>query len=123
MNRSRKKTNAILENPKNPSLYLKTQKSLNVNDNVNVNDIYKEKINKKESEKIPTKEEIKKYCDERKNNIDVEQFYLYYSDRDWKNKDNKPVNWKLCVITWEKNDKKYNSNKGGDSVDDYNPNL
>ncbi len=84
------------------------------------NNIY----NNKEENKIPTKEEIKNYCLERKNNIDVEQFYLYYSDKEWKNKDGKPVNWKLCVITWEKNDKKYNQNKGGETIEtEWNPHL
>lgn len=37
--RPRKETQAFSENPKNPSLFSKTQKSLNVNDNVNVNNI------------------------------------------------------------------------------------
>ena len=91
--------------------------NVNVNDNVNVN------VNNNEKIKIPTKEEIEKYCKERNNNIDIEQFYLYYSDRDWKNKDGKLVNWKLCVITWEKNDKKYNQSKGGNDIDSYNPYL
>lgn len=94
-----KKADTILENPKNPSLFLKTQKSLN--DNVNDNDI-KEKIYKKEKFKPPTLEEIKEYCLNRKNDVNPEKFFEYYQESDWKDKNNKPVkNWKQKVITWE----------------------
>lgn len=50
----------------------------------------------------PTIEEIKKYCDERKNNIDAEYFYDFYESKDWFIGKNKMKNWKACIRTWEK---------------------
>ncbi len=61
----------------------------------------KKKIYKRKFEP-PTLEEIKKYCLERKNNVDAQKFYDYYSVSEWKDKDGKPVrSWKQKVITWE----------------------
>ena len=61
-------------------------------------EIYKERKLKK-----PTIEEIKKYCDERNNDIDPKKFFDYYEVNDWKdNKGNKVKNWKQKLITWEK---------------------
>ena len=54
----------------------------------------------------PTLEEVKDYCSERKNNVDAERFYDYYSANGWVQGKNKPIkDWKACVRTWEKNDK------------------
>ena len=51
----------------------------------------------------PTLEEVKAYCLERKNNVDAEKFYAYYSAGHWIDSKGKPVrNWKQKVITWEK---------------------
>lgn len=56
----------------------------------------------------PTVEDIKKYCEERGNNVDAQQFYDYYEVNDWKDSKGKPVkNWKQKLIAnWEKNEKK-----------------
>jgi hypothetical protein len=54
----------------------------------------------------PTLEEVKDYCSERKNNVDAERFFDYYSANGWVQGKNKPIkDWKACVRTWEKNDK------------------
>jgi hypothetical protein len=54
----------------------------------------------------PTLQEVKDYCSERKNNVDAERFYDYYSANGWVQGKNKPIkDWKACVRTWEKNDK------------------
>lgn len=52
----------------------------------------------------PTLDEVKAYCQERKNNVDPEKFYEYYSVADWKDsKGNKVKNWKQKMIAnWEK---------------------
>lgn len=73
---------------------------------VNKKEIYKEKrINSAEIKKfiIPSIEEIKKYCLERKNNIDAERFYDYYSSKGWMIGKNKMKDWKAAVRTWERN--------------------
>lgn len=57
---------------------------------------------KKKKEFIPpTLEEIQAYCKERKNNVNAEKFFDFYSP-DWIDSNGKPVlNWKQKVITWE----------------------
>jgi hypothetical protein len=71
----------------------------------------KEKSNTEKSEKpilannkfsIPTIEQIKEYCNDRKNTIDAEYFYNFYESKGWMVGKNKMKNWKSCVITWEK---------------------
>jgi predicted phage replisome organizer len=53
----------------------------------------------------PTIEEVKAYCEERKNNVDYKKFYEYYSIADWKDSKGQPVkNWKQKMIAnWERN--------------------
>lgn len=51
----------------------------------------------------PTVEEVKAYCEQRKNNIDAEYFVAYYSSQNWIKANGEPVHdWKQTVITWEK---------------------
>ena len=59
----------------------------------------------KKSFKKPTLEEIKEYCQERKNTIDAEKFMDYYDSNGWKVGKNSMKDWKACVRTWEKNAK------------------
>ena len=51
----------------------------------------------------PTLDEVKKYCIERGNNIDAEQFVDYYTTNGWKVGKNKMKDWKASVRTWERN--------------------
>ncbi len=54
----------------------------------------------------PTLDEIKAYCDERKNNIDPEYFIDYYASQQWKKANGRPVaDWKACVRQWESKEK------------------
>lgn len=54
----------------------------------------------------PTVEEIKAYCEERKNGIDAERFFDYYAARGWLvAKGVKMYDWKACVRSWETSDK------------------
>ena len=51
----------------------------------------------------PTLEEVKAYCEERKNGIDAQYFIDYYEARNWElSKGRKVKEWKACVRTWEK---------------------
>jgi hypothetical protein len=56
----------------------------------------------------PTLEEVREYCEERKNNIDPEYFIDYYASQQWKKANGRPVaDWKACVRTWERNSFNY----------------
>jgi hypothetical protein len=51
----------------------------------------------------PALEEVKKYCQERKNGIDPEKFLNYYQSNGWMVGKSKMKDWKAAVRTWEKN--------------------
>jgi len=53
----------------------------------------------------PTVEEVKAYCESRKNNIDAEAFVAFYESKNWMIGKNKMKNWQSAVITWEKHRK------------------
>lgn len=57
----------------------------------------------------PTIEEIKTFCEGRKNGIDPEGFFHHYEARNWIPKGyTKPMtSWKSTIITWEKNNKNH----------------
>lgn len=70
-----------------------------------------DKESKKKSKKFapPTLEEVKAYCLERKNNVDAQKFYDYFTVSNWTDsKGNKVKNWKQKVITWENHSKAQN---------------
>lgn len=80
--------------------------NVNVNDNVNVNVNENVKGGTGEKRKRfipPTLDEVKAYCQERKNNVDPQKFFDYYEEGKWKDSRGEPVkNWKQKLITWEK---------------------
>ena len=51
----------------------------------------------------PTIDEIKFYCQERKNNVDAERFFNFYEMKGWMIGKNKMKDWKAAVRTWEGN--------------------
>jgi len=67
----------------------------------NTNTTYSNKVRFKK----PTLDQVNDYCIERKNNIDAENFFAFYEARGWMIGKNKMKNWKMCMITWEKNNK------------------
>lgn len=81
----------------------KTEVEPNVNVNVNVNDIKKENIIKEKKQTKPSLEDVKQYCEERKNNVDACKWYDYYSSNGWKVGKNTMKDWRACVRTWERN--------------------
>jgi predicted phage replisome organizer len=60
----------------------------------------------------PTRNEVKEYCNERSNNIDVEQFIDYYTSKGWMIGKNKMKDWKAAVRNWERYDKNQKSEIG-----------
>lgn len=75
----------------------------NKKENNIINNIVKEKNEKKSKFIPPTKEEIENYCNEKGYYIDVNYFYEYYSAGNWMDAEGKKVkNWKQRVVTWNK---------------------
>ena len=57
--------------------------------------------------KIPTIEEVAEYCRERANAVDPEAFVDYYASQGWKKANGRPIlDWRACVRTWEKTERK-----------------
>ena len=50
----------------------------------------------------PSLEEVKAYCEERKNGIDAEQWFNFYASKGWMVGRSKMVDWKAAVRTWER---------------------
>jgi len=53
---------------------------------------------------IPTLEEVKKYCEERKNKVIPEQFIDFYSAKGWLIGKNKIKDWRAAIRNWERSD-------------------
>ena len=49
----------------------------------------------------PTVDEVRVYCQERKNGIDPEAFVAFYASKGWMVGKNRMADWKQAVITWE----------------------
>ncbi len=73
-------------------------------DSIGKDNIYREKKTAKRFTP-PTVEEVRAYCQERKNGIDPETFVDFYSSKGWKVGNNPMKDWKACVRTWEKRHK------------------
>lgn len=72
----------------------------------------------------PTVEEVSAYCQERKNDIDPEAFIAHYESNGWMVGKNPMQNWKMAVVTWEKNHlggRNVNKNNNTNSKSPYKP--
>lgn len=68
----------------------------------------------------PTLEEVRAYCNERKNNVDPQRFYDYFTASNWyDSKGHKVKSWKQKIITWESysNGSKQGNNESNDDYD------
>jgi uncharacterized protein YdaU (DUF1376 family) len=108
-----KKPSGLFGNPKEPKETLND--NVNKDDNVNEYDNVNNNFNIMENHKIKTKkfikptiQEIKDYCLERNNIVNVEKFFNYYEANGWKVGKNPMKDWKACIRTWESNN--YNNN-------------
>lgn len=63
----------------------------------------------------PTLDEVKAYCQERRNGIDPERFIDFYQSKGWKIGSNPMKDWKAAVRTWEKREAKPQEAPKGDS--------
>lgn len=90
---------------KDPIQQMLKDNNINYNKDINNTDEIKEKNIKKEKFVKPTKEEIKQYCIERRNDVDADMFFDFYESKDWKVGKNNMKDWKACVRTWERRKK------------------
>lgn len=77
-------------------------------------DIISKPVKEKKTKTVfvpPTAEEVKAYCQERKNNVDAETFVDFYASKGWKVGKDPMKDWKACVRTWEKNGNYRNGNE------------
>lgn len=58
----------------------------------------------------PTLEDIRVYCQSRRNDVDPERFYDYYESNGWRVGKSPMKDWKAAVRTWERSE----WNKGGE---------
>ena len=81
-------------------------------------EIGQDNINNKSAKRFipPTLEEVKAYCQERKNNVDAERFIDYYTANGWNVGKNKMKDWKAAVRTWEKNNFSSAAKRGANGV-------
>lgn len=65
----------------------------------------------------PTFEEVKAYCDERKNGIDPQHFIDYQQSRGWVLSNGKKMaDWKATIRTWEQRNKPVQASTEGDDL-------
>lgn len=67
----------------------------------------------------PTVEEVKAYCQERRNNVDPQRFVDFYETKGWMVGKNKMKDWRAAVRTWEKRDGGRNQQKGEEDAGKY----
>lgn len=78
--------------------------NVNVNVNANVNDNAKKRESAPRSFSPPSVEEVRSYCQERKNGVNPEQFVDFYESKGWKIGKERMRDWKAAVRTWERRD-------------------
>jgi len=72
----------------------------------------------------PSVDEVKKYCNERGNSINANEFVDFYEAKGWMVGKNKMKDWKACVRTWEtRKTKPTKFNKFEQRTDDLNAYL
>lgn len=52
----------------------------------------------------PSVDEVRAYCQERKNQVDPERFVAFYESKGWMIGKNKMKDWKAAILTWERGD-------------------
>lgn len=76
--------------------------------NTNIQNTDKLNTNKQNTDRgrfaPPTLEEVRAYCEERKNDIDPEAFIDHYTGNGWKVGKNPMKDWRAAVRQWERND-------------------
>lgn len=89
-------------NPKQPSLHSDSDNGCdNDCDGDNINDIKKEKVEKRNVFVRPKIEEVDAYIKERGYHFDAETFFNFYESKGWMVGSNHMKDWKAACRTWE----------------------
>jgi len=75
----------------------------------------KEEAKPKKGFTPPSIDEVKKYCQERKNKVDPDRFINFYESKGWMVGKNKMKSWQAAVRNWEKTEKDGRADKKNDS--------
>ena len=98
---------------------------------LNTNQLNTKEINTKEIKDMPAKqsssrfkkptiEEVRSYCQERKNRVDPERFFDYYESNGWKIGGKSPMkDWKAAVRNWERGSNSYRQGSNVPAQPDY----
>ena len=54
----------------------------------------------------PTLDEVQKFCQERGNTVDAEQFCAFYESKGWRVGNQPMKSWQAAVLTWERRERK-----------------
>ncbi len=96
-----------------------SKQMLTDNTNINITNNNLTDSNKKALFKKPTLDEVKNYCILRKNNIDAEAFIDFYESKNFYIGKTKMKDWKACIRTWEKREKKKPASKIDNQINEY----
>ena len=85
----------------------------------------KDKKEKKTAKRFtpPTVDEVKAYCQERKNSVDPNQFVDFYTAKGWKIGKDTMKDWKAAVRTWETRERKNGPSQKKPMVENRNYNF
>jgi hypothetical protein len=88
--------------------YRKKQENTNVIRMYNERNTIKVKESKEKNNIFtpPQIEDVKKYCEERNNDVDAEKWFNFYTAKGWLIGKNKMKDWQAAVRTWEKKEYK-----------------
>ena len=64
----------------------------------------------------PSFDDVKSYCQERKNGVDPQAFVDWYTSNGWKVGKNPMKDWKAAVRTWERKEANHGRNGSADSA-------
>ena len=64
----------------------------------------------------PSFDDVKSYCQERKNGVDPQAFVDWYTSNGWKVGKNPMKDWKAAVRTWERKEVNHGRNGSADSA-------
>lgn len=120
-NKSEKTRKIIRENSENNPTYKNTSNKDTNNKNKNPynpqGDSAVQVVEKSTSRFTPpTKQQVKQYCLERKNDIDPEEFIDFYQSKGWLVGKTKMKDWKSAIRNWERRRKEKQSKESGKKV-------
>ena len=98
----RNNENSVSNNDTQSDTQRDTQSDTQGEHNIRNKEYKNEKNNSKGRFTPPTLEQVVSYCNERKNGVDAQRWFNYYTANGWKVGKNQMKDWQAAVRTWEK---------------------